>query len=139
MLAMPDSPPASEAPPVGRAGIAVCRSEALAERGRAVGFDLLEHGRPVRAFVLRVDGQVQAYLNRCLHVPMEMDWQQNEFWDGQRRWIVCATHGAAYDPQHGRCVGGPCGRGHLTRVDVAEQDGQVCWYPSRDLTPVSQA
>ena len=53
-----------------------------------------------------------------------------------RRWIVCALHGAAYEPASGRCVGGPCGRGRLTPVDVGERDGQVYWYPSRDIRPV---
>lgn len=115
--------------------VALCPSDKLHERGSAHVFDLLEYGRPVRGFVLRVDGRVQGYLNRCLHVPMEMDWQAGEFMDSTRRWILCSTHGAAYEPASGRCVAGPCGRGQLTRLSVEDRDGQVYWYPSRDLTP----
>lgn len=115
--------------------VALCPSDKLHERGSAHVFDLLEYGRPVRGFVLRVDGRVQGYLNRCLHVPMEMDWQAGEFMDPTRRWILCSTHGAAYEPASGRCVAGPCGRGQLTRLSVEDRDGQVYWYPSRDLTP----
>jgi nitrite reductase/ring-hydroxylating ferredoxin subunit len=114
----------------------LCASTALAERGRALVFDVLQYGRPERAFALRFDGRVRAYLNRCVHVPAEMDWQPGEFLDSDRRFILCATHGAAYEPSDGRCVGGPCGRGRLTVVEVDECDGQVYWYPSRDIRPV---
>jgi hypothetical protein len=48
-------------------------------------------------------------------------------------------HGASYDPSSGRCVGGPCGRGRLTPVEVVESNGQVGWYPSRDIRPVDGA
>jgi nitrite reductase/ring-hydroxylating ferredoxin subunit len=66
---------------------------------------------------------------------MEMDWQAGVFMDSTQRWILCSTHGAAYEPTSGRCVAGPCGRGQLTRLAVQEQDGRVYWYPSPDLTP----
>jgi nitrite reductase/ring-hydroxylating ferredoxin subunit len=115
---------------------ALCDARALEERGRAYGWDVMEHGRPQRAFVLRIDGQPRAYLNRCLHVPVEMDWSPGEFLDSERRYILCSIHGAAYDPTHGQCVGGPCGRGRLTALDVREEAGQVYWYPSRDIRPV---
>jgi nitrite reductase/ring-hydroxylating ferredoxin subunit len=118
------------------AGERVCPSSALEEGGLAFVFDVMEHGRPLRAFVLRFDGRVVGYLNRCLHVPTEMDWQEGHFLDGDRRFIVCAIHGATYDPADGRCLGGPCGRGRLAALDVAERDGQVYWYPSPHVTPV---
>ena len=114
----------------------LCASAELAERGRALVFDVLQYGEPVRAFALRFEGHVVAYLNRCLHVPVEMDWQPGVFLDSEQRFILCSTHGAAYEPADGRCVGGPCGRGRLTALQVEEQDGQVYWYPSRDIRPV---
>lgn len=114
----------------------VCASAELAERGRAVVWDVTQYGQPVRAFVLRLDGRPVAYLNRCAHVPTEMDWNPGELLDSERRWILCSIHGAAYDPHDGRCVGGPCGRGRLVPVKVAEIDGEVYWYPSRDIRPV---
>lgn len=114
----------------------LCASVALQERGRAWVWDVLEYGRPARAFALRFDGTVRAYMNRCLHVPTEMDWLPGEFLDGDKRWILCSIHGATYEPSDGRCVGGPCGRGKLTPVTVQEQGGEVYWYPSRDIRPV---
>lgn len=115
---------------------ALCASADLEEAGRAVVFDVLEYGAPARAFALRFGGRVVAYMNRCQHVPVEMDWQPGEFLDDSKRWILCSIHGAAYEPADGRCVGGPCGRGRLKALQVEERDGQVYWYPSRDIQPV---
>jgi nitrite reductase/ring-hydroxylating ferredoxin subunit len=117
-------------------GEPLCAAVDIAERGRAWVWDVLEHGRPVRAFALRFDGGLRAYLNRCAHVPVEMDWQPGEFFDADQRWIVCSIHGATYEPADGRCVGGPCGRARLTPVPVQEHEGQVYWYPSRHIQPV---
>ena len=114
----------------------LCATQALAERGQAWVFDVMHAQQPARAFALRFDGQVVAYLNRCVHVPSEMDWQPGHFLDSEQRFIVCATHGALYEPADGRCVGGPCGRGRLTPLHVEECDGQVYWYPSPDIQPV---
>ena len=117
------------------AGVALCPSAELIERGNAHVFEVLHYREPARAFVLRFDGRVVAYLNRCLHVPTEMDWNYGEFLDGDKEFILCSTHGAVYEPLTGRCAGGPCGRGRLTVIDVEERDGQVYWYPSRDTRP----
>ncbi|HEY6134373.1 MAG TPA: Rieske 2Fe-2S domain-containing protein [Rubrivivax sp.] len=114
----------------------LCESAALEEAGKAHVFDVMEYGRPARAFVLRFDGAVVGYLNRCLHVPTEMDWQEGQFLDADKRFIVCSIHGATYEPSDGQCVGGPCGRGKLTALQVHEVGGQVHWYPSRDIQPV---
>lgn len=115
---------------------ALCSSAELQERGKAFVFDVLHFREAARAFALRFDGEVVAYLNRCLHVPTEMDWLPGEFLDSARQFIVCSIHGATYEPGSGQCVGGPCGRGKLTRLRVEERDGQVYWYPSRDTRPV---
>ncbi|UUX96808.1 Rieske (2Fe-2S) protein [Aquabacterium sp. J223] len=118
-------------------GLRLCESAALTEDGPALLFDVRQYGRPLRAFALRHRGRVVAYLNRCLHVPVELDWQPGQFLDAERQHIVCAVHGATYDPQDGRCVAGPGGRGRLTAVEVREVDGRVYWYPSRDIRPAT--
>ena len=117
-------------------GQLLCEAVDLTERGKAVVFDVVHFRQPARAFALRFDGQVVAYLNRCLHVPTEMDWQEGEFLDRDREFIMCSIHGAAYEPRSGRCAGGPCGKGSLTPLRVEERNGRVYWYPSRDTRPV---
>jgi nitrite reductase/ring-hydroxylating ferredoxin subunit len=119
-------------------GEPLCPSRALIERGRAWGWGVLAFGQPARAFALRFDGVVRAYLNRCVHVPTEMDWQEGEFLDIEKRWIICSIHGATYEPADGSCVGGPCGRGRLRSIAVTERDGQVYWYPSHGIQPLAR-
>jgi nitrite reductase/ring-hydroxylating ferredoxin subunit len=114
----------------------LCRSDELTERGKGVLFDVVLWRQPARAFALRIDGDVVADVNRCAHVPTELDWNPGDFLDAERSTIVCAVHGAQYAPRSGQCIGGPCGRGRLMPVEVSERDGQVRWYPSRDIAPV---
>ena len=114
----------------------LCASAELAESGQAHVFDVMLWRRPARAFALRFEGHVVAYLNRCAHVPTEMDWRPGEFLDADRRFIVCAMHGAVYEPANGRCIAGPCAGARLMAITVVEHDGQVYWYPSPDIGPV---
>jgi len=100
-------------------------------------FDLQKYGQPARAFVLRFEGRVVGYLNRCAHVPAEMDWQPGHFLDDSGRWILCSIHGAAYDPATGYCVAGPCAGRSLTPVKVSEVNGRVLWNPDARLQPAS--
>jgi nitrite reductase/ring-hydroxylating ferredoxin subunit len=103
----------------------ICAAAALAEAGDGVRFEVRRGGRVHAAFAIRWQGRVRAYLNRCAHVPVELDWQPNRFFDADGIVLLCSTHGAEYDPATGRCIGGPCvGRG-LEPVAVAEIDGQV--------------
>jgi nitrite reductase/ring-hydroxylating ferredoxin subunit len=113
----------------------LCASDELVDKGKAVLFDVVHFREPARAFALRFEGRVVAYLNRCVHVPTELDWLPGEFLDGDREFIICSIHGATYDPRNGRCAGGPCGHGKLTRIDVEERDGLVYWRPTRDTRP----
>lgn len=131
--------PESAAPDPALAPQLVCAADALAERGAGVLFDVQYYGQSLRAFALRIDGRPVAYLNRCAHVPVELDWQPGQFLDDEGEVILCTVHGAAYEPASGRCLGGPCGRGRLVPLDVREADGRVHWYPSRDIRPPSMA
>jgi nitrite reductase/ring-hydroxylating ferredoxin subunit len=117
------------------APVRLCGSDELVERGDAVVFDVIQWRDKATAFAMRFDGEVVAYLNRCVHVPTEMDWEYGKFLDSGRDFIMCSIHGASYNPSNGRCVGGPCGRGSLTKLRVEERDQQVYWYPSLDTRP----
>ena len=113
----------------------LCAAAAIEDGGRAWVFDVLEYGRPIRAFVLRFDGRVHAYLNRCAHVPMEMDFSPNRFFDVTGHWLICATHGATYHPATGACRAGPC-RGGLVKIALSEVGGVVHWHTAHNLKPV---
>lgn len=105
----------------------ICAGSALLEGGPGMRFEVVEKGRstPTPAFVIRWHGQVYGYLNRCGHIPVELDWQHGEFFDSSRQYLICATHGALYHPASGDCLGGRCeGRG-LRPWPVVERQGQV--------------
>lgn len=113
----------------------LCSSGALVDGGQAVPFDVLYQGQTCRAFAIRYAGVAHAYLNRCSHVPMEMDYQPDRFFDSTGHWLICATHGALYQPDTGRCAGGPC-RGGLVKITLHEHDGVVHWHTGHNLKPL---
>jgi len=115
--------------------IPLCNGSDLKNGGEAVPFDVVYCGQTCRGFAIRFEDRAHAYLNRCAHVPMEMDYQPNRFFDSTGQWLVCATHGATYRPETGECSGGPC-RGGLVRIALTEADGVVHWHTSHILKPI---
>jgi nitrite reductase/ring-hydroxylating ferredoxin subunit len=103
----------------------ICASGELIEGGPGQRFKVMRQGSEEAAFVVRFRGRVHAFLNRCGHVPVELDWQQGEFFDSSGLYLICATHGALYAPDSGRCLGGRCNGKGLDPVAVAEHDGWV--------------
>ncbi|MCZ2104066.1 MAG: Rieske 2Fe-2S domain-containing protein [Comamonadaceae bacterium] len=114
--------------------IFLCASGDLAEGGTGVAFEVLYRGEKLRAFAVRWHGQAHAYLNRCTHVQTELDYREGHFFDAARELLVCATHGAVFEPDTGCCVGGP-GRGPLVKVSLSEEDGKVYWHTAAQLHP----
>ena len=110
----------------------LCSSGDLAESGQAVPFDVVYAGQTCRAFAVRFNGQAHAYLNRCTHVAMELDWQPNRVFDATGQWLLCASHGAAYRPDTGQCAGGPC-HGGLVKITLVDNDGIVYWQTAYNL------
>jgi nitrite reductase/ring-hydroxylating ferredoxin subunit len=111
----------------------ICASGELVDSGPGVRFEVEYFGELASAFAIRYRGRAHAYLNRCAHVAMELDWQEGVFFDAEGRDIVCATHGAIYDPASGRCLGGPCQRGAaLVKLTIEERDGMVYFQGFED-------
>lgn len=113
----------------------LCNSQDLLEGGLAVPFDVNYAGQTCRAFAIRFNGLPHAYLNRCTHVAMELDWQPNRIFDDSGQWLLCASHGAAYQPATGECAGGPC-HGGLVKITLSELGGVVHWHSAYNLNPV---
>lgn len=103
----------------------VCRSTQLIERGAGIRFDLPELGERTSGFVVRYHGAPHAFVNRCAHVPVELDWNHGDFFDVTKNFIICATHGAHYDAQTGYCVMGPCKGKSLQKIAVSEINHQI--------------
>lgn len=109
--------------------IFICTSAELAEGGKGVRFPLLAGGDDATGFVVRYDGAAHGYLNRCAHVPVELDWSPGEFFESSGLYIMCATHGAIYVPETGHCTGGPCRGGRLRKIAITEHDEKIYWQP----------
>lgn len=110
----------------------ICASSALLDGGDGVRFEVPGYGGPQPAFVVRHEGEVHAFLNRCAHVPVELDWMPGKFFDLTGFYLICAVHGAQYELGRGRCVIGPCKGRSLTKLAVAEHDGGVYLQLDRD-------
>src|SRR6478735_5042840 len=94
--------------------IPLCNAADLVEGSLAVPFDVVYGGETCRAFAIRFEGQPHAFLNRCSHVAMELDFK----------------------PDTGECAGGPC-RGGLVKIALSEHDGVVHWHTGWNLHPLT--
>jgi len=103
----------------------ICASSDLADGGDGVRFEVEHKAETVQAFAIRHGGRVYAYVNRCAHIAMELDWNPGKFFDTEGEYLICSTHGALYAPESGACRGGPCRGAGLTRLDVFEAGGKV--------------
>lgn len=80
---------------------------------------------PFRGFVVRQGDQVHAYQNFCVHVGHPLNWKPDSFLTKQRDAIICASHGAVYEIETGRCMGGPCKGRSLRKVEAEVRDGVI--------------
>lgn len=115
--------------------IFICPSSMLEDGGKGVRFPVTAGGEDSTAFVIRYGNSVYAYLNRCVHVPIELDWNEGDFFESSGLYLMCSTHGALYAPETGRCAGGPCRGGRLHSIAVYEKDNQVFWTPDDYIRP----
>ena len=70
-------------------------------------------------------GRVFAYLNRCPHLGVPLNWQKDDFMDNDQVFLRCATHGALFEPDTGMCIQGPCRGESLWALDCVTQDEQI--------------
>jgi len=103
----------------------VCESSELVEREHGIRFALPELGEHVTGFVIRYKGSVHAYINRCAHLAVELDWNEGDFFNMDKNYLICATHGAHYQPDTGYCVMGPCKGRSLQPVQAIERDNKI--------------
>jgi nitrite reductase/ring-hydroxylating ferredoxin subunit len=121
--------------------VRICASAELIDGGAGLRRAAKYAGSDAVVFFVRYGGEAYGYLNRCAHVPMELDWVEGQFFESSGLYLMCATHGAIYAPDTGKCVGGPCRGGRLRPVQVDERDTPdgraVFWLPDDDLRPAT--
>ena len=98
----------------------ICKRDALLDGGVATRFTtpLFEPLRDTACFVVAYDGDVYAYVNSCPHRGTELDWQPGEVFEETGLYLMCATHGALFEPDNGLCIAGPCHGARLQSVAI---------------------
>lgn len=115
--------------------ILICDSDAVLDSGAGVRFAVTAFGEAATGFVVRYGGKVYGYLNRCAHVPIELDWAEGEFFESSKTYLMCSTHGAIYVPETGQCAGGPCKGGRLRPIALRETHDKIYWQPDQFIRP----
>ena len=104
--------------------LVVGRSEDLGE-GATLKFAFTENGDKREGFVVRWKGRARAYRNECRHIPVSLDWVENQFMSRDGCHLQCATHGALYEVDTGICIDGPPTGERLRSLDVVELMGDI--------------
>ena len=95
------------------------------EHGRSKKFTLRRGQRELEALLVNFEGKHFAYINRCPHTGITLDWVNNQFFSSDNRYLMCATHGAVFEPPTGECIWGPCLGLSLQSVPVEIEDGRI--------------
>jgi len=106
-------------------GREICPANALIDGGEGVEFEVLRNDEVLPAFAIRFSGVVYAYINRCSHMDLKLNFLHRNFLDLEKKHLICSTHGALYDPASGACRSGPCDGAGLMPLAVRETGGKV--------------
>ncbi len=96
-----------DVPGTPEAGAVLCRIDEIPENGAKV-FTFGTTEDPFEFFIQRIGDAVHAYRNLCPHIALPLDWRPGVFMDPQRKFFLCANHGAVFRPEDGLCFAGPC-------------------------------
>jgi len=102
----------------------VCTVKDVPDPG-GLGFEISEHGKKRDVVVIHWRNSWYAYLNRCPHTGVNLNWLPDQFFDIENELIQCSMHGALFRPESGMCVHGPCIGQSLKNLLCVVEDGQV--------------
>jgi len=113
------SHPAQPAP-----GTVLCALADLPDPGSR-GFVFRDGEAMFLGFVVRIEGEVYGYVDRCPHNGLPLAVTQDRYLTREKDLILCGTHGALFRIGSGACVAGPCAGLALSRWPVRVADGMV--------------
>ncbi|MEA3087902.1 MAG: hypothetical protein QOC89_5599 [Paraburkholderia sp.] len=93
----------------------LCRFDEVPDGGARV-IDEECAGRPV--VVVRRGERVWAYVNRCPHFSVPLDFEPGTVFCYKTQVLMCAHHSALFRFDDGRCIEGPCEGSALEAVPV---------------------
>ena len=98
---------------------------ALRDNGACLVEHELPDGSKRGVILLRRGAEVWAYVNRCPHFSLQLDFEPGEFATYDGRILMCAHHSAMFRFEDGFCVEGPCAGHRLDPVEVRIADDKV--------------
>ncbi|MFC1588888.1 Rieske (2Fe-2S) protein [Pseudomonadota bacterium] len=115
----------------------VCSISDIPDPG-SKAFQLNHNGDDLAIFVVHKDGKFHAFINRCPHTGINLEWQPDQFLDKDQAFIQCSSHGALFEIDTGHCIHGPCAGDSLTPVQIEVIDSSlVARLPTPDQTAFS--
>jgi len=106
------------------APVFLCQSDELTD-GRYREFTVDAADEPVFLVATRHRGEPRAWHNVCPHQGRALNFAPNRFLTDDHGHLVCCAHGAVFEPDHGRCISGPCQNAELKAVALSEIEGQI--------------
>ena len=95
------------------------------EDGNRAAFTAEFDGKTNMVLAVRNGERVTVYLNSCPHTGAPLDLNEGKFLSGERKHIICSTHGALFKIEDGYCISGPCRSSSLEAVPVTIKNGDV--------------
>jgi len=106
--------------PQSKRRIALCKVEDIPHES-SKGFQIDD----MALFAVRKDGVIYVYRNRCPHLGIGLEWNEDQFLDSEGALIQCSTHGALFIIESGECIAGPCRGEALTAISHVIVAGEI--------------
>ena len=101
--------------------------------GGARGYDPAGTGQDT-LFAVRRQGVLHLWRDRCPHAGTPMAWRRHAYMNAAGDRIVCAAHGAQFEPDTGLCVIGPCLGERLQPVAFAIGGGEIVIHTTKETS-----
>jgi nitrite reductase/ring-hydroxylating ferredoxin subunit len=104
---------------------------------------------PLRGFVVRAgsdarsaagseagndaDSEIRAYVNRCPHQLLRLNFLPDDVFTADRRYILCEMHDALFERDSGLCIAGPCLGRRLWMLPIEIDAGRVLLAHGTDV------
>lgn len=83
------------------------------------------NNRAVWLIVTRQSGNIRAWFNVCPHQGRSLNYAPDKFLIDPNGQLICAAHGAVFEPENGLCINGPCLGASLKAIETTEQNGKI--------------
>ena len=103
---------------------ALCSLDEIKD-GEARGFTIDVGSARKEVFVVRRGEKCFGYVNSCPHAGWPLEFNEDQFMTLDKRHIQCVNHGAWFEIDTGRCLGGPCKGQSLDPFPIELHDGWI--------------